>query len=168
MLAIGVLVAVAVVVLLVGLIGGKSKKHPSASAASPNRTTTTAPGTSTGSAHIVGQINLNPPSGGSSAKGVAFVVKDGSAYGVILAGQGLAANKHNAYAVWLYNAPNDASRVGFVNPGVGSNGKLSTGGALPANAGHYRELLLTLETQSAPKTPGTIVLQGALKGVPAP
>lgn len=168
MLAIGLLVVVAVVVAVVALTGGKSKKHLSASAASAKRATTTATtGTSTSAAHIVAQINLNPTSGGGSAKGVAFVVKDGSAYGVILAGQGLAANKHNAYAVWLYNTPTDASRVGFVNPGVGSNGKLSTGGALPANAGHYHQLLLTLETQSAPKTPGTIVLQGALKGVPA-
>ena len=46
---------------------------------------------------------------------------------------------------------------------MGKNGKLETGGALPANATHYTKLLLTLETQNAPKTPGPIVLQGAFK-----
>jgi len=34
------------------------------------------------------------------------------------------------------------------------------GSPLPANASHFGKLLLTLETQSNPKSPGTIVLQG--------
>ncbi len=129
--------------------------------------TGTSTGTSTGNAQIIAQINLNPPSGSGSAKGVGLIVKDGSAYGIILEAQGVAPNSHNAYAAWLYNSPTDSVRLGFVNPAVGKTGKLEVGSALPANAGHYKELLLTLETQSAPKAPGTIVLQGALKGVPA-
>ena len=128
---------------------------------------TSSTGSSTGNAKIVGQTNLNPPSGSGSAKGVGLIVKDGSAYGIILEAQGVAPNNHNAYAAWLYNSPTDSVRLGFVNPAVGKTGKLEVGSALPANAGHYKELLLTLETQTAPKTPGTIVLQGPLKGVPA-
>jgi hypothetical protein len=38
-------------------------------------------------------------------------------------------------------------------------------GALPTNASHFKQLLVTLETQSNPRTPGKIVLQGALTGV---
>jgi hypothetical protein len=37
--------------------------------------------------------------------------------------------------------------------------------ALPTNAGHFRQLLITRETQQNPHAPGTIVLQGTLKGL---
>jgi len=65
--------------------------------------------------------------------------------------------------VWLSNTPSDSTRVGFVNQAVGKNGKLQTGGPLPADASHFKELLLTLETQNNPKAPGPAVLQGKLK-----
>ena len=80
--------------------------------------------------------------------------------------QGLAANAKsppNAYAVWLYNSPSDARILGFVNPPVGNSGRLQTAGGFPANAAHFQKLLITLETQSNPKIPGTIVLQGKLQ-----
>ena len=51
---------------------------------------------------------------------------------------------------------------GFVNPGVGTNGKLQTAGGLPTNANQYTQLLVTRETQGNPKTPGSIILQGGL------
>ena len=52
-----------------------------------------------------------------------------------------------------------------MNPGVSNNGRLQTAGALPANASHYKQLLVTLENQSNPRSPGKVVLQGALTGV---
>ena len=52
-----------------------------------------------------------------------------------------------------------------MNTPVGKNGRLQTEGPLPTNAAHYKNLLLTLETSATPKTPGQVVLQGALKGV---
>jgi Sigma-70, region 4 len=173
MLGVGALVVVAVVVVLVALLnGGKSSHQHPTTAASATAHTTTAGATTgttgtTGQAQIVSQINLNPPAGGSSTKGIGLVVKDGKAYGIIIEAQNVAANNHNAYAAWLYNSPTDSLRLGFVNPAVGKTGKLQVGSGLPANAGHYKTLLLTLETQSNPKTPGQIVLEGAFKGVPA-
>jgi hypothetical protein len=176
MLGLGALVVVAVVVVLVTVIGGGSSKNQPTTAASstPARTTTTtAAGSSTGTtgtngqAKIVAQVNLNPPSGSGSAKGVGLVVKDGSAYGLIIEAQDVAPNSHNAYAVWLSNSSTDSLRLGFVNPAVGKTGKLQVGTGLPTNAGHYKQLLLTLETQSNPKTPGQVVLAGPFKGVPA-
>lgn len=176
MLGAGVLVVVVVVVVLVALLGnGSSNKHSSTQAAStPAHTATTGTGTSatgttatTGQAKIVAQVNLNPPGGGAATKGVGLVVKDGSAYGLIIEAQNVAPNNHNAYAAWLYNSRTDSLRLGFVNPAVGKSGKLQVGTALPANAGHYKQLLLTAETSSNPKTPGTIVLQGPFSGVPA-
>jgi hypothetical protein len=52
--------------------------------------------------------------------------------------------------------------LGFVNPGVTSTQVLQTAGPLPTNASHFKQLLVTLETQARPKGPGKIVLQGAL------
>jgi hypothetical protein len=172
MLGIGVLAVVAVVVILLNVIGGGSSKSssstPTASAGAPtsasSTTSTSATGTSTSGttpqAQVVGQSNLNPPGGKGQAKAVAFVVKEGSAFGIVIEASNVAPNSHNAYAAWLYNSPTDAYRLGFVNPPVGKNGKLEVGSPLPSNASHYKQLLLTLETQSSPKSPGMIVLQG--------
>ncbi len=172
MLIVGALIVVAVViVLLVVLSNGSTTKNPPTTAASstPARTSTAGTtSTSTNQAKFVAQTNLNPPSGSSSAaKGIAVVVKDGSAYGLIIEAQNVAPNSHNAYAAWLYNSATDSHRLGFVNPAVGKSGKLDVGTPLPANAGHYKQLIVTLETQNAPTTPGTIVLEGPFKGVPA-
>jgi Sigma-70, region 4 len=186
-----VVVIVVVVVLIVVLSGGKSNKPSSTGNAAANAptssisgsstttpagtattgtattgtTTTGTTGTSTVKPKVIAQVNMNPPSGGA-AKGAALIVQEGTAIGVIIAASGLKPNSNNAYAVWLSNTPTDSARVGFVKQKVGTNGKLETGGALPANASHYSKLLLTLETQNAPKTPGPVVLQGTLK-IPA-
>lgn len=174
-LGVGALAVIALVVVLILVLSGGSSNHSPTAAAGPAAATgtgagttstgTSTTGTSTSSAQIVGQTNLNPPSGSGSAKGIAVVVKAGNAFGVVIEAQGVAPNQHNAYAVWLYNSPTDSARVGFVNPGVGKNGRLQSGGQLPANASHYKTLLLTLETQNNPKSPGTVILQGPLKGV---
>ncbi len=175
--------AIVVVVVVVGLLvvlsnGGSSKHSSSASAAASSSSTqsstapaaagtSTAPSTtgttSTTGAKIIGQVNMNPPSGGA-AKGVAFIVQAGSALGVIIQASGLTPNSHNAYAVWLSNSASDSTRVGFVNQSVGKNGRLQTGGQLPANATHFKDLLLTVETQNNPKTPGPVVLEGPFVG----
>jgi hypothetical protein len=76
-------------------------------------------------------------------------------------------NSHNSYAAWLYNSATDAYRIGFVSPPVGKTGEFQVGSALPTNAGRFKQLLITVETQSNPKSPGTTLLQGAFKGVPA-
>jgi Sigma-70, region 4 len=177
----GAIVVVVVVVVLVVVLssGGSSKPTPSASAAAggtsttsstasatagtgtgTNTTSSTTSTTSTSSAKIIGQVNMNPPSGGA-AKGVAFIVQAGSALGVIIQASGLTPNSHNAYAVWLSNSSSDSTRVGFVNQSVGKNGRLQTGGQFPADATHFRDLLLTIETQNNPKTPGPVVLEGS-------
>ena len=173
-LILGAIVVVVVVVVLIAILSnGSSSKHTSsasagASGTSTQSSTTAATGagtstTSTNAAKVVGQINLNPPSGTGAAKGIAVIVEASNAFGVIIQASGLAPNSHNAYAVWLSNTPTDSTRVGFVNQAVGKNGKLETGGPLPANAARFKELLLTLETQNNPKTPGPVVLQGAFK-----
>ncbi|HEY3728771.1 MAG TPA: sigma factor-like helix-turn-helix DNA-binding protein [Solirubrobacteraceae bacterium] len=167
-------VAVAVIVALVLLLtGGKSKSsHSSSNSATASQSATTPSGssstTSSTAARVVAQINLTPPTAGSKAAGIAEVLKEGANNGIAIVAQNVTPNTTkppNAYAVWLYNSPTDAKILGFVNPGVGKNGRLSTAGGLPANASHFKQLIVTEETQANPKAPGTVILQGTLTGV---
>jgi Sigma-70, region 4 len=150
---------------------GSSSKHPTAStAAATSGAPSSSTPTSASSSGVtpLAQVNLNPPTGATgSAKGIAFVLKRGSATAIAIQAQNIPANtNHNAYAVWLYSSATDSHILGFVNPGVGTNGVLQTAGPLPANAGHYKQVLVTLETQANPHAPGQIVLQGTLTGLP--
>ncbi len=114
---------------------------------------------------MIAQINLTPPTATSKAAGIAEVLKEGVNNGIAIVAQNVTPNTTkppNAYAVWLYNSATDAHILGFVNPGVAANGRLSTAGGLPANAAHYKQLIVTVETKASPTTPGTIILQGKL------
>jgi hypothetical protein len=174
------LLAVAAVLFFV-LRGGHAKKHTastpvtrtavpalaSTSTAAQSTPTTSTSGTS---AKVVAQINLSPPSADkqSKAAGIAEVLNEGSTDGVAIVAQNVPPNATkppNAYAVWLYNSATDAKILGFVNPGVGKTGRLSTAGGLPTNASHYKQLIVTVETTASPKQPGSIILQGALTGL---
>jgi hypothetical protein len=111
---------------------------------------------------------MTAPTSASATKavGVALVLKQGKNTGIAIRAQNLPANgKHDAYAVWLYKSAKDNHILGFVNPAVGSNGVLQAESALPTNAGHFTQLLVTKETQQNPKSPGAVVLQGVLKGL---
>ena len=70
--------------------------------------------------------------------------------------------KTNAYAVWLYRSPSHLKLLGFVNPGVGTNGKLSTAGWLPSSVRGYTQILITLEHKAQPRSPGRVILEGRL------
>jgi hypothetical protein len=128
-------------------------------------TTSAAAGSTAGGAHVVAQINLTPTQPGSKAEGIADVVRNGTQRELAIVAQGLAPNTaNNAYELWLYNSASDAKSVGF-GPVVGKSGKLAAAGTLPANAAHFKQLIVTVETTKAPKTPGTIVMQGPVSGV---
>jgi hypothetical protein len=166
LLGLGAAVVIAVVVVVVVTSGGSSpKSHPATSpttaSTAPAAASTTGcnPATST-TACPIAQINLHSPTNRSTI-GIAEVLKKGSATAIAIVAQDVPPNtKHNAYVVWLANSSTDAKRLGFVNPGVGKNGRLQTAGPLPSNASHYSQLLVTLETHANPTKPGTIVLQG--------
>jgi hypothetical protein len=172
-------IIVLVIILSIALSGGGGKPaHTTAAqttSSTTTPTTTSTPASTTGStgstgttgqAQVVAQINLRPPSGGSSPVGIAEVLKAASNEALAILASHLTPNtKHDAYAVWLYNSATDAKLLGFVSPAVTSDGKLRTEGALPSNASHYHQLIVTLETNGTPKSPGKIVLQGTLKGV---
>ena len=173
-IAVAVIIA-AVVLFFVLRSNGNSPKHQAAttpttatSSSAASASSTTSSSSSGTQARVVAQINLTPPHPGSKAAGIAEVLNEGASQGVAIVAQNVPPNSTkppNAYAVWLYNSPKDAQILGFVNPGVGTNGRLSTAGALPSDAKRYKELIVTVETQAKPKAPGTIILQGALTGL---
>jgi hypothetical protein len=174
-LALAAAVALALVLVFVVFTGG-SKHRPRARASTPATPTTstpstgsTTPGTTTPNGiSILSQVNLGSPTGAANPFGIAYVVKVKNRDGVLIRAQGLPANSQhppNRYAVWLYNSSKDSYFLGAVKTPVKSNGQLVTGGGLPTNAGRYHRVLVTLETQARPKTPGHIVLQGTLKGL---
>jgi len=175
-----VLIAGAVIVVLIVVIAVIASGGSSGSSSSTSKTDSTSTATASASAStpavtttstaakVVAQINLLPPTPGTKTAGIAEVLKEGATNGIAIVAQNVPPNTThppNAYAVWLYNSPADAVRLGFVNPAVGQTGKLSTAGALPANAAHYKELIITVETTADPKTPGKIILQGAVTGL---
>jgi hypothetical protein len=155
-------IVIAAIVVVIVASGGSSKPKTTAHGSTTART-----GTSTSaSATPLAQINLVSPTTGSNTAGIALVIRQGTVTAIAIRAQHVPANTHNdAYAVWLSNAPSDSVRLGFVNPSVGSNGILQALGQLPSNAAHYKQVLVTLETTQNPRTPGTIVLEGALSGV---
>jgi hypothetical protein len=171
-LVIAIVVAI-VIVLLIVLIGGGSSSTPPSSSTKTQSTTSSTPASASSSqtsttAKVVSQITLTPPSSKSKASGIAEVLSEGSTYGIAIVAKNVPANSvkpPNAYAVWLYNSPTDAKIAGFVNPGVGASGRLSTAGPLPTNAASYHEIIVTIETSGTPSRPGPIVLQGTLTGL---
>jgi hypothetical protein len=143
-------------------------------ATTPATGTSTAGATGTASTPATGasgtaqpkvQINLTPTQTGSKAEGIADVLNEGSQRELAIVAQGLPPNTaKNSYEVWLYNSPTDAKSIGF-GPVVGANGKLAAAGPLPTDASHFKQLIVTLETTSSPKTPGPIVMQGQVTGL---
>jgi hypothetical protein len=182
-LIIGAVVLI-VVVIIIASSGGSSHKtntgvanHTATTtpATTPATTPTTTPAstgatgatgtsgaTGTAGAHVVAAFDLKSPSSKKTV-GIAEVLTEQGQKGIAIVAQNVPANSaHDAYAVWLYNSPSDADRLGFVSPGVGTNGRLSTAGQLPSNASHFHQLIVTLETQSKPTQPGKIILAGPL------
>jgi hypothetical protein len=169
---------IAAVVIFVIKPGGGSGKHPdpgsAVARAAPSHSSTSSSSSSqttsaSQSAAIVGHINMTPPTGAGKIKGVALVLRQGS-----LRGLGIEAahvpptttEPRTTYAVWLYNSQSDAKLLGYFSKGVNTKGDLGSTAELPANAAHYKYLIITLETgDKTSQTPGPIVLQGKLSAI---
>jgi Sigma-70, region 4 len=168
LISIPVVIVLALIVGKVITSGGSSKPKPVAvstqtthSAATVSTTTTATTGAST---PLLAQLNLNSPTGAQNTVGIAQVVRTKKGVGVVIDAEGLPPNTtHNAYGVWLYSSPTSHYFVGFVPTLVGKSGRMATGGQLPAGATRFNRILVTLETQSKPTTPGEVVLSGPFR-----
>jgi hypothetical protein len=143
-----------------------TQTNPASAAQTSSSTTSGVTAANPAGAKVITQVNLSAASAGSKAAAIADVLQEGSEREVAIVGQDVPANTaHDSYEVWLYNSPSSAVSLGFVDPGVTANGKLSAAGPLPADASSYRELIITTETVPKPRTPGRIVLSGAISGL---
>lgn len=158
--AIGLAVAFVIVFVISGNDdnGGKTAgTTSSAASASTTGTTSTTP-------QVLGQVNLNPTKG-SNSKAIAAItlVRQGDEIDILFQGQHIPPNqKGDVYALWAISTQGVA-RLGFT-PRVKANGKLRFPGPLPntIDLSKFSAIVLTRETQANPKTPGTIIIGGAL------
>ena len=150
-----IVVAIVVAVILITTSGGGSHKHTASSKSSTSTTAATKTGPT-----VSPQIPLHSPSATSRSVGVVVVLSEKNKRAFYIEAQHLPATRGFFYAIWLYNSHTSAEALSRA-PAVGSNHKLAGGAALPANAGQFRELLLTRETSSHPTHPGHTVLRGA-------
>jgi hypothetical protein len=163
LIAVGLAIAF-VIVFLVSSGGDDNGATTSTPSVASTPTGTTSSGTST-TPKVLGQINLNAPSG-SSSKGLAAVtlVQQGKVLDIVFQGQQLPANNTgDVYALWLTGS-GAPRRLGFP-PRVKANGRLKFAGPLPGGVDvtKYTTMELTRETTSNPKTPGPVVLTGSLR-----
>lgn len=153
----GIVVAVVIaVVLLTG--GGKGGGSGATSPAGTSSTSTSA--ASATKPRIDKKLTLSPVEPESHATGEAYVLSEGSRLAFYVAAKGLEPSHGFFYAVWLYNSPSSSAPLGRA-PAVGSDGRLEGGGPLPSNAADYARLIVTRETNTHARHPGTIVLGGA-------
>lgn len=159
--------AVVVVVLIVVLLTRGGDDSASVSTTTPATQASTTPNTATqGQITVEAQVNMRATSDGGKALGVAQFFTDGTDHGVTVTAQSLEPNAgDDVYALWLTGGPKDkaSTLLGFSPSKVGRNGRFSGSITLPADAGDYRQIVLTRETQDAPTSPGTIILRGSLR-----
>jgi hypothetical protein len=175
-------VAVVVAVVLVALLtrdnggGATPAAAPVAATGAAPADTTASTSTAAGTGQIESQVKLSSTS--NPAIAVAYVLNRQGQRVLGIAGQKFPATANKfSYAVWLYTAPAQASRLGFVANGVGANGNLVTG-ADPTQAQgaeatrlkdqlarfyDYKQLIITRETSANATRPGPIVVAGPIQ-----
>jgi hypothetical protein len=152
----GLLAAVIVAVILIS-DGGSS--HRGKNVASSTASATKSSG-SKGGPKVDNRLTLRSPNPGSTTVAVVEILSEGGKRAFYIAAENLPPSKGFYYAIWLYNSPSSNEPLSK-SPSVGSNERLAGGALLPANAGNYREMLVTRETSGHPTHPGQIVLRGA-------
>jgi len=153
-------VGIAVAFIIVFVVGGSNDDNGSTKSSTNASTSTSATQT-----QVLGQVNLNPPSGSSSkAIAIATLVRQNGETDIVFQGQHLPPNtpKKDVYALWVVGSAG-AARLGFT-PTVKANGRLRFSGGLPSTVdiSKYSALELTRETSANPTRPGTAIIGGDL------
>jgi sigma-70-like protein len=157
---IGAVAAALVIGLLaiLGVFGGDGKSSADSSTTTQAQTTST----TNGQTKVEAQVNLRPPKAGSRALAVANVVSQDGQRAIAVIGQNLAPGNH--YVLWLAKG-NQSKFLGFF-PAVAAKGqakgRLQGLVAAPDDLGSYDTMLITRESVDQPRTPGTVVLRGAV------
>jgi hypothetical protein len=144
----------AVVVAIVLISGGGSSHRKTTTTTSSASTKTAASGPT-----VTARLPIRSASRGSSSVGLVQIISEGSKRAFYVVAEGLPPSRGFFYALWLYNSTGSHEPLGKAPP-VGSSRRLEGGGALPADAGSFRAILLTRETSTHATHPGTVVLRG--------
>lgn len=145
-------VLVAAIVIAVVLIAGSGSSHPAKTASTATTKTSTGP-------TVDARITLRSPDPHSRSIGGMDILSEGDKRAFYIEAEGLPPSHGFFYALWLYNSHHSALPLSKAPP-VGANKRLAGGALLPAQAGDYREVLLTRETSTHPTHPGPVVLRG--------
>ncbi|MEP6952524.1 MAG: hypothetical protein ABI950_00520 [Solirubrobacteraceae bacterium] len=161
----GVLAAAAIILVLVLVLTGGDDKKNTAKASATTATTSTNAAQPT----VKAQINLTAPGGGSSTKraGILWILDANGRPAFTAAAQGLPTTKGKAYGIWLYTSKSQAKLIGGFDQ-YDKQGRVLASGALSADPTKYKDVIVTSEQGGQPKTPGPIVLQGAVASATAP
>jgi hypothetical protein len=160
--ALMVFIGAFVAIVIIALDSGGDSSAPSHPARRIAPVSTPAPSGSTKGAKTVRRLLLTAVPSGSKAFGSGAVISQHGKLLLLLQARGLTANRHNSYAVWLYNAASDARLLGFVSPPVGAAGTFSSSVPLPDDAARFHSLIVTDESSDLPKQPGQPVLRSPL------
>jgi hypothetical protein len=152
-------IAAAVVVAVILLSGGGSSHSSHSSTRTSASNTSGTPGKTTTGPTVTARLALRSPDPTSNSVGAVDVLTEGGKRAFFIEAQHLPASNGFFYAIWLYNARSDALPLSK-SPAVGSSHRLAGGALLPSNAGDFREMLVTRETDTHPTHPGHIVLRG--------
>ncbi len=152
-LLLAAILAAVIVVLILVFAGGGGKPSSSGSKTSSTGAKT--------EPKAEARFPLKAP-GNSASRGTVEILSEGGKHAFYIQAEHIPATRGFFYAVWLYNSPTSALPLSK-SPPVGKSHKLAGAALLPANAGDYREILLTKETSTRPKHPGHVVLRGPFK-----
>ena len=146
----GLLAVIVVVVLVIVLSSSGSSTSsstrttagvPTPTTSSSATTTATSTTAGTAAAKPIAQVNLLSPTGGKP-KGVAIIVKQGPTPAWSSAPPACRRTPGTTRTPCGSTTQPPTTTSGFVNPGVGTTQVLQTAGALPANASHFKQLLV--------------------------
>jgi len=149
-----VLAAIAAAVIVVVILVSSGGSGGSSSSTSTSKTTKTTAGPTANA-----RLTLHSPNPKSRTVGAVEVLSEGSKRAFYIEAEHVPASKGFFYALWLYNSHKSSEPLSR-SPPVGKSHRLAGGALLPANAGDFREMLLTRETDPHPTHPGHVVLRG--------
>jgi hypothetical protein len=143
-------IVIGIIVAIVLVTGGSGKKA--------TRTATTTTAKASGPT-VNARIAMHSPSRVSRSEGQVDVLSEGAKRAFYILAQHLPPTHGFFYALWLYNSVSSHEPLSR-GPAVGASGRMEGGALLPANAGEFREILLTRETKPHPTHPGLVILRG--------
>jgi hypothetical protein len=160
-----VLALVGLIALGVSVLGGDDDDDDS-KATGTTTTATQAQTQPAGQPKVVAQINLTSPEGNRNIRGVAQIAEQQGTRAIALVAEGFPkATKTRFYAIWVYQSPEKARRLGFP-PQPDGKGRIATSFPYPKDAKDFEQLIVTQESQQQPQRPGKILLSGPLQGTP--